>query len=627
MTWRLMAAVAVLAAPHSVVAQLPEFPGLGVRPGTAPGAGMVSSGGPLTASAVPSVLEVPPGEGFHLALQLTIASGWIYYSPDPGPVVMAGGVDVDAPHLSVGQALWPADVRHTTAGGGETLVNHVYEHQAVVYVPLTVPEGTPDGEYRIAVSPTGQICSDVCVRIEGVRAATSVRVAGRRVANPEWSGALAAGLAAAMTPEQITASHAGGKVQAPRPSAGMETGGMTVWAGLALALLAGLTLNIMPCVLPVVPIRVLSIVAMAKESRRRFVTLGLAFAGGIVLFFVALAAVSLAVRLATGQAVNVSEHFSYPTVRIALALIVVALAVNLFGAFTVVVPSRIAAVEAGPREGHPKSLAMGFMMAVLATPCSFAYLLAAMAWAQVQTPMLGTLAIVMVGVGMAAPHALLCAFPGLVDRLPAPGRWMELFKQGMGFLLLPVAVWLIGTLGEGTWPFWVAAYCVVLATALWMWGSWVRYDAPPARKLLVRGAALALAVGGGLWMLPRPAPPATTFRPFDAAKIEEARATGTVVLVKVTASWCTECIILEHTVYDDPAIARAIARRDVLAMKADVSDSSSVASAWVRREIGGSPPMAVVYPAGGGPPKVLVGLFDELTLLEAMDQAAGAGAE
>ena len=589
---------------------------------------LAPSGGPaaanqVAAKAVASHRQVAPGQRFHVVLELDVAPGWIYYSPDPGPIVLPGRLDVQAGDLTAGATLWPADEPKTTRIDERTSVtNNAYHGRVRLYVPLEVPAGAEPGPRTITLTPGGQICEEVCIDLVGVSVATEVQVSSRASANPEWTEEIAAGLEQTMTADQLRAVHA---AAGPKAStvAGAAATTMTLWGGLGLALLAGLTLNIMPCVLPVIPLRILSIVAMAHESRRRFVTLGLAFAAGILLFFIGLAVLSAALRLASEGALNVSDHFQYPAVRIAMAMVLVALAGNLFGLFDVIVPSKVAAME-GPakREGHLKSLGMGFMMAILATPCSFAFLLTAMAWAQVQPLWLGTTAIVLVGVGMAAPHALLSAFPDLVKKLPRPGRWMELFKHAMGFLLLPVAIWLLSTLGESTWPFWVAAYGVVLSFCLWMWGKWVRYDAPRWRKLAVRLPAAALAIGSAIWMLPAPAAPATQFAPVDQGLIDSATAEGRIVLVKVTAAWCLECQVIEHRVYKTPQIASELKARNVLALKADVTDRASPASQWLRERVGGAPPITLIYPPGGKPPIKLVGGFDQAQLVAAIDAAA-----
>ena len=603
---------------------LPGLPGGGVTPKAAD---------KLTVRAVPSHTQVTAGQTFSVAVDIQIAEGWVYYSPAPGDngelAVLAAKITVEAGRLEQREILWPPHSKHQYRLGGKTLTNNVYEGRAVVYVPLTVPPAAGPGRYEVLFRLGGQICGeDRCLSLDfpdPVTARSAVTVGRKAIVNPEWEGdaKIVGGLGDAR-PAARLAEEAGGEAVA-LAVASTGAGQLTVWGGLGLALLAGLILNVMPCVLPVIPLRILSIVNMARESRRRFVTLGLAFAGGILLFFVAVGMVNVALRTAAGRAVNVSDHFQYPAVRIAIGMILVALAANLFGVFHVTVPAKIAALGgSGPkREGHLKSLGMGFMMAVLATPCSFWLLALALAWAQLQPIWLGTLAILLIGVGMAGPHAVLAGFPDLLRRLPRPGRWMELLKQTMGFCLLGVAIWLISTLSKDGYPFWVAGFGVVVVFALWVGGQWVRYDASLGRKLIVRGGAAALAVGAGIYML-RPATPlATKFAPYDAARVAAARQDDRPVLIKFTAAWCLSCLDIERSVYGDDEVARELAARNVLAVKADVTDRQSPAAGFLR-QIGGAVPLTVIYPPGrGGRPVALAGKFDKAELIDALRAVGG----
>ena len=582
----------------------------------------------LQVRAIPSHLTVIGGQEFHIALEVRIAPEWVYYSPDPGPIVLPGKLSVTAGQLKVGETLWPKDESKAITIGDETIVNNVYTDLAIIYVPVRVPPDITSGQQEIVVELGGQICKDVCMDIKGVIARVSVQIGPTDRINPEWTDEISAGLSEAMTAEQLTEYHA--EIALPQsPTTGQTAirtyrSERTVWWWIGLALLAGVTLNIMPCVLPVIPLRILSIVSMANESRRRFITLGLAFAAGIMLFFVGVAAVSAILRLAADQTINISDHFQYPAVRIALAMVLVALAVNLFGAFNILVPSKVAALEPGAlREGHLKSLGMGFMMAVLATPCSFAFLFAAMAWAQIQPLWLGTVAILLIGAGMAAPHALLAGFPGLVGKLPKPGRWMELFKHSMGFALILVTIWLISTLGQNTRAFWVLAWAVVLGFSLWMWGSWVRYDAALLRRWSVRCLAVLLAVGSGFWMLPARAASTSgvEFEAFNEDRISEARNAGQILLVKVTASWCLECKVVNARIYKAPEVADELRTRGIIAMKADVTDRNRPASKWLRRNIGGAPPQTLIFPPDGRGVIQIVGSFSRDALTAALNDA------
>lgn len=570
---------------------------------------------------IPSYNQVTAGQTFYVAAEMAIEKGWHYYSPDPGEGPQPGKMEVDAGKLRAGEVLWPAD--RAQWDPVTRLTNNAYEGRAVAYVGLTVPPGTPAGRYVIKVVAAGQLCQNLCLELRAP-ATTEVTVGPRQAPNDRWTGDLQAGIAGAMTVPQLKASHL--KAAAAPASAAPPVEQFTVWAGLGLALLAGLILNIMPCVLPVIPLKVLGLVRQAKESRRRFVLLGLSFVGGIMLFFAGLATVNAVLKAVLQSAFNWGEHFQSRPFIIGMALLVVAVAANLFGLFTVLVPRR--AWEAGDRLAGPgesllSSFGMGVLTAILSTPCSFGILTAAFVWAQSQALWLGTIAIVVIGVGMAAPYGLLTAFPGLVKRLPRPGRWMELFKVSMGFVMLIVAIWLVSVLGAGSaYPFWVAAYAVVLAYCLWMWGSWARYDAPLGRKMVVRGLAVVLAAAAGFWMLQKPKPLAVDFQEFGAAQIAQARQAGRIVLVDFTARWCLTCKTVEALVYDDPEVAKALRQDNVLAVKGDVTTADLPANGMLYDELKEpGVPVTVIFPPGAGPPIRLHGLFNKRDLFQAMDEA------
>ncbi|MCD4825622.1 MAG: hypothetical protein K8S55_13585, partial [Phycisphaerae bacterium] len=535
-----------------------------------------------------------------------------------GPAKPAG-LEIIA-DLKVGAIRWPATTTKPTDLGDRTVNLNVYKGRVVIYVPMAVPPDAKPGKRMIKIFPLGQLCGkNSCVDFQPLTGeknfsvAATVMVGDKSVVNPAWAKA-------GFSQEQAQAA-----VTDSQPDSGEDEVGF--WLAVGIALLAGLVLNVMPCVLPVIPIRILSVVDMAGGSRRRFVTMGMAFAGGVMFFFAGIATLNIILKLTVGRAVDINEAFVNPVVIIFLAMIVVALAANLFGVFHFIVPTRIASMEnhvQNGRGGHCKSAGMGLMMAILATPCSFAFLATALTYAQTAPLLNGTLVILAVGLGMSGPHALLAAFPSLVDKLPRPGVWMEWFKQASGFLLLVVAVWLIASLrGDGSsYPFWVIAWGVVLVMSLWIWANWVRYDAPLAKKLLVRGLAVALAVGTGLWMLPRAEPPMTKAQPFDAAAVLAAQKAGRIVVVKFTSNTCIKCIQQDANVYNTPEIAKRFKAENIAYFKGNIS-ASSAAVEWMRANgFGTAVPLTLVYPAGGGKFQAAVAL--DIPKLNAMlDEAGG----
>ena len=343
----------------------------------------------------------------------------------------------------------------------------------------------------------------------------------------------------------------------------------SVWVALGLALVAGLTLNIMPCVWPVLPLIIMRIVEQAKQGRKQSAALGLAFCLGILLFFASLAAVNIILQLFYGSVLQWGDQFRNPTIVAGMALLLVVLALFMFGLFTVTVPSSIAS-KSGSGKGYPGAIGMGFLAAVLSTPCSFGILAAAFAWAQTQNLPLGTIAIMVIGLGMALPYAILTSMPALLNRLPKAGQWMEIFKQAIGFVLLLIAVKLIAALPEVRRTS-VLYFAVVLAFCVWMGSSWVTYKTKPVRKWLIRLIAIVLAASAGWVFLPAPAAELIKWQPYDASVIETANAESRPVLIKFTAVWCINCVPVERWVYGRKDIADLIEQKDVLAIKADTT--------------------------------------------------------
>jgi len=218
-------------------------------------------------------------------------------------------------------------------------------------------------------------------------------------------------------------------------------------------------------------------------------------------------------------------------------------------------------------------------------------------------------------------------FPRIVSRLPRAGKWTDLFKQSVGFVFLLIAAWMLGVLTTDARVIWVLAYAVVLAMCLWMWGSWLRYDAPAGRKWAVRGAAVAVAAACGWWMLTPPSPPAVKMLAFDADRIARTRADGGTVLVKFTATWCVECKVVDMTIYDDAEVARELARRGVAVFKGDVTGRDMPAGAMLYEQLGQvGPPVTAILPPGDRPALLLRGAFSRRDLFAALDAARGGSA-
>jgi len=429
----------------------------------------------------------------------------------------------------------------------------VYAGRFTVFVPIKTAKVPTGLTSRVDVKISGQACTDI-VCLQSFKKTLPVTIDYSQA--DSW--------------KEISFKTAPDEYQVVKgPS-------YSLWFALGLAFLAGLSLNIMPCVWPVLPIIVMRIVEQAKQSKGKSTVMGLAFCFGILLFFACLAAANIILQLFYGTVLQWGDQFRNPAFVAGMALLLIVLALFMFGLFTVTVPSAISG-KAGSGRGYTGAVGMGFLAAILSTPCSFAILAAAFAWAQAQRLVLGTLAIMVIGVGMAVPYAMLTSMPGLLKRTPKPGRWMELFKQTIGFVLLIIAVKLIVALPEVRTAR-ILYFAVILAFCVWMWGAWVDYNTKPSRKWLVRIIAIVLAVTAGWTFLPAPAEELIDWQKYDASTIETAKAQGKPVLIKFTADWCLSCQAADRLVFRRKDIAKLIEEKNVLAIKADTTVKDSPAT-------------------------------------------------
>jgi thiol:disulfide interchange protein len=347
----------------------------------------------------------------------------------------------------------------------------------------------------------------------------------------------------------------------------------SIWFALTLAFIAGLALNIMPCVWPVLPLIIMRIVDQSKAGKRQSVMMGLVFCIGILLFFACLAGINIVLQSFYDRSLNWGDHLRNPIIVMALVLLLVVMALFMFGVFTITVPSSIAG-KSGSGKGYAGSVGMGFLAAILSTPCSFGILTVAFVWAQGQSLFLGTLAIMVIGLGMAVPYAILTSVPGWLKRLPRGGRWMELFKQSLGFILLIIAVKLVKAV-PGAEKINLLYFAVILSFCIWMWAAWVPFGTKLSRKLIIRGIAVLLAVSA-FWFFFRPE--LVDWQDYNRELIESARAEQRPVLIDFTADWCANCEIVDKFVYQRKDIANLIDEKGVLAIKGDTTEAGQPAT-------------------------------------------------
>ncbi len=363
-------------------------------------------------------------------------------------------------------------------------------------------------------------------------------------------------------------------VLAPPPSAAL---GGSVLVAFAFALAGGLLLNLMPCVFPVLGIKVMGFVKHAHGEARAMRLQGAVFAAGVVFSFAALAAIMLALR-AGGAQLGWGFQLQSPVVVSLLACLFFVLGLNLSGVFEwgAFAQSMTSNLTAGGR--YADAFLAGVLATVVATPCTAPFMGTAVGYTVTQGTGLALGVFVMLGVGMALPVFVLSLFPQLLRRLPKPGAWMEAFKQVLAFPLYAAAAWLAWVLGAQAGNDAVLALLlglVVLGLGAWMYGRWA-HAGPAWRPLvaLLLGAlgifvALPVAVGEA----PRSPLAATragdSWEAWSPQKVRDILAQGRPAFVDFTAAWCATCQWNKRVALGDGAVVKAFAARGIVTLTAD----------------------------------------------------------
>ncbi len=348
------------------------------------------------------------------------------------------------------------------------------------------------------------------------------------------------------------------EVSSPAPVGKSGPFGGSLFGYLLAGFLGGIILNIMPCVFPVISLKILSFVSHAGEDRKKVLLHGGAYTVGILLFFVGLAAIVIALKIGWGG------QFQSPVFVMIMTAVIVVLSLSLFGVFEIGLKMTSVGGNLTQSSGYGGSFWSGALAVILATPCTGPFLGTSLGWAMAQPAPVILVFFTTMGLGMAAPYVLLTAFPALTRRLPRPGPWMETFKQVMGFPMIAAAVYLLwileGQIGDKGQAFFMGAL-VLLCLAGWAWGRFGQTASSSRRGGLLTAAMATLgAVALSIFALKQAhADQDTDSATADTRPIEEVikshRAAGKHVFVDFTARWCAICQTNKPAMHSDETTA------------------------------------------------------------------------
>ncbi|MHC9085753.1 protein-disulfide reductase DsbD family protein [Luteimonas sp. RIT-PG2_3] len=591
--------------------------------------------------------EAIVGDGNTVLMRFTPAQGYYLYR-DRNSFRVDG-----APGISAGSPHWPKGRAHHDEHFGDVTV---YFDQVDVPLPLRRQHGDAA---KITLQATFQGCQDDGICYPPMTRSVALSIPAGTVESPTQAAAEAA-VAAATAVTQSSGDDASPGNTTPDPIVGNATqvadgrpaantpgpagdassdnaartpppapAGGSLLGALILALFGGLVLNLMPCVLPILSLKVLGL-AQSGESRARARSHALWYTLGVLAAFAAIGLLVIALR-GTGQALGWGFQLQQPWFVAALAYLMFAVGLSLSGVFTLGGGFGNVGHSLASRQGPVGDFFTGVLACIVASPCIAPFMGGALAFAFTASTPVALAVFLALGLGLALPFLLIGFIPALATRLPRPGAWMETLKQVLAFPMYLTAIWLLWILGRqrGVDAMALAAVgLTLLALGLW-WHERGRWRESTVARVLAGLVLLAALLP--IWKLQQLPPPqasaATTgvdagHVAYDAAKLQSLRDEGRVVFVNMTADWCVTCKANEGRVLSRPFFAEALRAADATYMVGDWTNIDPQISTFLEQHKAVGVPLYVVYPRGGGDGEVLPAILGEDMLRAALERAA-----
>lgn len=395
---------------------------------------------------------------------------------------------------------------------------------------------------------------------------------------------------------------------------------------MGIGFLGGLILNLMPCVLPVIGLKILSFLEQSGHSRRQAFLLNVWYSLGMLTVFLALATLPVVARVWFDQDFGWGQQFSYRGFNITLAAIVFAMALSFLGVWEIPIPGFVGgstASQLAAKEGFAGAFAKGAITTVLATPCSGPFLGTALGFALAQTPLVIYAMFTSIGLGMASPYLLIGAVPELMRWLPKPGAWMDTFKQVMGFVLLGTVVYLMHLVGSDRFIPTLTLLFGIWAGCWWIGRTPLYAELAAKARAWATGAVVAAMVGVfAFYWLVAPQRAELAWRPFSVEELTRLTSEGKTVMLDFTADWCPTCKVLERTVLNTPETKDFIDRNGIVPMVADLTSKPEEEMKFLARLKAKLIPVLAIFPSGRpNEPIVLRDAYTQSLLFEKLKQA------
>jgi thiol:disulfide interchange protein len=420
---------------------------------------------------------------------------------------------------------------------------------------------------------------------------------------------------------------------APGSTTSTSTAAGSLAQFLLFGFIGGFILNLMPCVLPVISLKIFGFIQHAGQDRRRILRSGLAFVAGIFAWFIGLALLLIGLKSA-GREITWAFQFTNPYFVVLMSAVVLVFALNLFGVFEIALPQFANRGVLGwtAREGDAGSFFQGVFATVLATPCTAPFLGTALGFAFTQSGWTILLMFLAIAAGMSSPYFLLSAQPAWLRLLPKPGPWMVRVKQLMGFLLLATLLFLLAVLGAERGVeaiIWTSCFLLVLSLACWMKGAFLIPTASMTSRLISLVLMLVLVMGGAWYFIGEKFAVAKTvsaetqtqggWQPFTPQLLDAELKQGNAIFIDFTAAWCLTCKFNEAKVLEATAVRDAFRRLGVTKIKADWTNADPAITKILKQFGRPGVPMYVLYPGNHAEPILFPEVLTQNMILEKLE--------
>jgi len=416
-------------------------------------------------------------------------------------------------------------------------------------------------------------------------------------------------------------AHRALDISVPLQAAAVATGEASrsrPWHWL-IAFLGGLILNLMPCVFPVLGLKVMSFVKQAGEDPARVKLHGLVFSLGVLISFWVLSGLLIALR-AGGEELGWGFQLQSPGFVFGLTALLLVFALNLSGLFEVGLGLTSAGGDLGQKSGLAGSFFSGVLATVVATPCAAPFLAPAIGIALTLSPLDSILVFTFIALGLAFPYILLCLFPHLMRRLPKPGAWMDTFRQVMAFPLYATVAYLVWVLAGQVdeKKFLHALFALtMIAMAAWVYGRWGSFQREARVRRRGHVVAMLMVIAAAAVYLGRSGASAVTWEPWSPERVEALRRDGRPVYIDFTARWCATCQVNKR-VFNADEVVRRLRELDVVTLKADWTTKDPAITRALAEYGRSAVPFNLYFPPGADQPVQMPELLSRDAVLDAL---------